>query len=80
MVDLYSQREAVRKYVQGWRLASIVDWMGQFGTVESLPTFGEDGLYVFRSKWGALKTSFYLTEEYGMVVMAPGQFTSPQPC
>lgn len=54
--------------------------MGQFGTIETVPTYDNDGLYVFRSKWGMLRTSFYLTEKRGLVVMSPGKFHSYQAC
>lgn len=52
--------------------------MGQFGTVDAVPTYDNDGLYVFRSNWGVLRTSFYLTEKHGLVVMSPGKSPSYQ--
>ena len=80
LVDLYSQREAVAQHVRGWSVSSVLDWMGQFGTIEAVPTYDDDGLYVFRSKWGMLRTSFYLTKKRGLVVMSPGKLRSHQPC
>jgi hypothetical protein len=62
LVDLYSQRTAVKDHVKGWRVEDVIDWMKRFGTVteHSIPV-SETQIYIFRSEIG-LVTAFCFGE------------------
>jgi hypothetical protein len=53
LIDLYSQREAVKEFVRGWQVEEILEWMRCFGTVtvHELPEYGSV-VYRFQSSAG----------------------------
>jgi hypothetical protein len=40
LIDLFSQRAAINRYVDGWSKEAILAWMSQYGSVISLSDFG----------------------------------------
>ncbi len=53
LIDLYSQRAAVKDHVRGWSVAEVLEWMRRFGTVTSFEiSMFSVRIYNFRSPAG----------------------------
>jgi hypothetical protein len=74
LVNLYSQREAVAKYLKGWDVPAALDWMRQHGTVFEPSEASSARVYVFESKTG-LKAPFSFTENGDLEVFDSGWLT-----
>ena len=69
LLDLYSQRADVMKFVEGMSEQEILDWMGTYGTVTKITTPYESKSFSFRSKNGII-TAFRF-DENGMLIIFP---------
>ena len=69
LIGLYSQREAVKDYVQGWPVEAVLEWMRRFGTVTSfeIPVHSMR-IYRFLSLAG-LPCLFYFRENGELVII-----------
>jgi hypothetical protein len=59
LIDLLSQREAVKRYVQDWTKDSILEWITQFGEVRFWP---RHSTYSFRSNADGRFYSFWVSD------------------
>jgi hypothetical protein len=60
LIDLTSQRKAVKRYVEDWTPDEILNWLTNYGTVIEFSTsYGKQ--YTFHSQLD-LGTSFYFDE------------------
>lgn len=58
VVDLVSQREAVRQYIRGWSRERVLSWLASRGTLQSFAISGRDH-YSFESAVGLRATFFF---------------------
>ena len=50
LIDLYSQRSAVARYISGWSVEQTLSWLQLFGAVKVYqPTEADHPLFHFRS-------------------------------
>lgn len=71
LIDLGSQSEEVKKYVTGWGIETILNWMKRFGTIEQVKDAHGTTIYVFQSLTGK-KDAFFFDEENSMTVIKTG--------
>jgi hypothetical protein len=70
LIDLYSQRKAVSRYVEGWSKAKILTWLGQYGEVQSL--LGMQ--YIFWSNIDRSRTVFGFDENDSLLIATSGWY------
>ena len=62
LIDLVSQREAVREQVKGWSRASVVDWLAVRGRLSSHIVQARE-VFFFESAAGCRATFFFDGDE-----------------
>ncbi len=76
LIDLYSQRYAVTKYVAGWSIEAVLKWVGHYGSINaSQPAWADRPIYFFRSFVG-LTCPFHFDDNLNLIVLTNGWFFS----
>ncbi len=76
LIDLYSQRYAVTRYVLGWSIEAVLEWVGHYGAINaSQPAWAERPLSAFRSFVG-LTCPFHFDDMLNLLVLTNGWFFS----
>jgi hypothetical protein len=69
LIDLYSQRHSVQKFVLGWSIEEIIDWLTCFGEVYVFDDQPYGKRYSFRSTCGRL-AGFWFNDSDGWKILA----------
>jgi hypothetical protein len=74
LVDLYSQRHAVVRYVLGWSIEAVLQWVGCYGYVSmAQPLSSDRPIYFFRS-FAGLTCPFCFDDNRNLTVLTSGWF------
>ncbi len=68
LVDLTAQASAFARYVRGWNVQDVLEFMRKYGEVRVILEHNEDRVYSFRSVSGA-QTAFRFTEDQRLVII-----------
>ena len=71
LIDLYSQRQAVNRYVEGWSKEDILAWMGQYGLVTFLPHLKHESWEHYTltpACCSSLVSAFYFSAEAELII------------
>ena len=63
LIDLISQRNAVRRHLRGWTATEILDWLSARGTLTQLPISSERPCFHFQTPAGFTATFFFNNTE-----------------
>lgn len=67
LIDLVSQRDAVKKYVERWKPHQVLEWLSQFGKVTYSRNIKQQSYY-FQSTVGCT-AAFYFSDQGNLVVI-----------
>jgi hypothetical protein len=67
LIDLYSQRDQVKAYLEGVSIQESLNWMNKYGTVKKITSPHDENLYSFQSSQGT-QTAFRFDEGGKLVI------------
>lgn len=86
LIDLFSQSEAVCRYVDGWSISEIIGWIQEFGTiiaawlerhvVGNYAIYAENQRYIFHSNCCFYLRTIFQFENAKLIIIKHGYYYS----